>query len=432
MKGKLLWIAIVFSFFSHCAPAQTNYALLFDGVDDYVSAPKIAAYNLPKITIEMWINWINNTHTDNVSFIMSRDLNELEIHTVGAGNQQLRFIPTANLYLDTEAGLIQANQWYHIAFVYDPSASLAKCYINGVEKTLTKSGSSALNAAITQSAYPFRFGRRRDNWYPYHGKIDEVRIWNVVRSQTEIADNMSKELNGDEPGLVAYFKMNEGSGTSAGDLSSNNNTATLTNGPTWVVSEMTLPVELVSFTANLKNSAVTLNWHTATEVNNHGFDVERKYADENASWEKIGFVNGHRTSYTANSYSFQDKLSKTGRYLYRLKQIDTDGSFKYSSEQEVFMQPADFALCQNYPNPFNPDTKINYTLPADCRVKIRIYNTTGELVATLADHVETAGLKEVVWNARNFPSGLYIATFDAVSVDGGKHFSSSKKLMLMK
>lgn len=432
MKGKLLFAGICFLLLSCSLRAQTNYALSFDGVDDYVSFSNIPVYNMQNVTVEFWMYWINNTHPDNVSFILSRNLNEMEIHTAGSGwNQNLRFIPTAGVYLDTDKNLYQPNQWYHVAFVYNSSAGYAKCYINGEDKALVKSGPNPLTTSITNTFSAIRLGRRKDNWYPFHGKLDEFRLWNKARSQAEIMADMNRELNGDEEGLVAYFKMNENGSLTATDYTSNGNNATLQGPPFWVVNELALPVELISFSAQAENSVVSLNWQTATEVNNYGFEVERKYAD--GQWEKIGFVEGYRNSNTAHSYSFQDKVTATGKYLYRLKQIDADGSFIYSAEQEVSTaQPSEFSLRQNYPNPFNPSTKISYSLPADCRVKIDIYNTTGELIETLTDRVETAGVKEVVWNAQSFPSGMYIVNMKAFTLGSGKDFSATGKLLLVK
>jgi hypothetical protein len=109
-----------------------------------------------------------------------------------------------------------------------------------------------------------------------------------------------------------------------------------------------VPVELTSFTAVHNNNQIILNWSTATEINNHGFEVERKTGD--GIYLRIGFVTGHATTTEIQNYSFVDSKIASGIYTYRLKQIDFDGSFKYSSEVDLTIT-TEFALEQNYPNP---------------------------------------------------------------------------------
>jgi hypothetical protein len=88
-----------------------------------------------------------------------------------------------------------------------------------------------------------------------------------------------------------------------------------------------MPVTLVNFSVQVYKNKVTLSWNTATEVMNYGFDIE-KFSPV-AGWTKIGFVPGHGTISTPHNYSFID-IPKPGQWLYRLKQIDTDGNFVYS------------------------------------------------------------------------------------------------------
>lgn len=186
-----------------------------------------------------------------------------------------------------------------------------------------------------------------------------------------------------------------------------------------------LPVELTSFTSSVNANVVTLNWETATEKNNYGFDVERKASGQ--SWVKIGFVQGAGISNVAKQYSFADNNVVAGSYSYRLKQIDNDGTFKYLPAIEVTVgaQPVSFAI-GNYPNPFNPSTVIRYSLPSNEFVNISIYNMLGQKVATLVNQRMEQGVHEVSFNANSFATGAYIYRIEA----GG--YSATKKMLLLK
>lgn len=186
-----------------------------------------------------------------------------------------------------------------------------------------------------------------------------------------------------------------------------------------------IPVELISFTAITNGTEVELNWQTATETNNQGFEVERK--NENEQFEKIGYVAGFGTTTEAKSYSFTDSKLSEGKYTYRLKQIDYDGSFSYSNEVNTEVNlPLEYSLEQNYPNPFNPGTTIKYSIPADGHVKLSVYNLLGEEVANLVNSQQKAGRYEIDFNASNLASGVYVYRLES------SNFISSKKLILMK
>ena len=192
------------------------------------------------------------------------------------------------------------------------------------------------------------------------------------------------------------------------------------------------PVEMTSFTANANNGNVALNWQTATETNNKGFNIERKSV--NGEYEQIGYVAGFGTTTEPKSYTYSDNNVKSGDYTYRLKQVDFSGGYKYSKEIEVNVNvPAVFTLAQNYPNPFNPTTMIKYSIPADQNVRLNVYNLLGQRVMTLVDGLQKAGDHQVNFNASNLPagrqglaSGIYFYKLEAGTQ------SSIKKMILMK
>lgn len=194
--------------------------------------------------------------------------------------------------------------------------------------------------------------------------------------------------------------------------------------PNGELGNIVIPVELSSFTGVLKGDKIILNWQTATELNNRGFEVERQI---NNVWDNIGFVQGNGTSTNPHSYTFSDENLSAGTYNYRLKQIDNNGSYKYYNLTESFaVGPADFNLSQNYPNPFNPTTIIKYSLPEKNQVTIRIYNVLGSEVATLVNEVIPVGNYEVKFNGSGLSSGVYYYTISA-----GK-FNTTRKMILMK
>ena len=169
-----------------------------------------------------------------------------------------------------------------------------------------------------------------------------------------------------------------------------------------------VPVELVSFSAEVFNSNVTLSWITATEINNYGFDIERRN-NESTDWVKIGFVGGNVNSTETKYYSFEDYSLGVGKYVYRLKQLDYNGNYKYSQEVEVTILPADnFILNQNYPNPFNPVTRISYSIPENTFTTLKVYDILGNDIQTLVNRELPAGSYEVEFDGTRLPSGVYI------------------------
>jgi hypothetical protein len=188
-----------------------------------------------------------------------------------------------------------------------------------------------------------------------------------------------------------------------------------------------IPVELTSFTAIAQSDYVELKWTTATELNNLGFEIERKL--DNSDWDRIGFVEGHGTTTSPIEYSYSDDIKNitANSLAYRLKQIDFDGSYEYSDEVLVGNPaPSDYALHQNYPNPFNPVTIINYSLPLKSQVELVVYNTLGEEVIQLVNEEKEAGSYSVQLNATGLSSGIYFYQLQAGS------FVETKKMVLMK
>lgn len=188
-----------------------------------------------------------------------------------------------------------------------------------------------------------------------------------------------------------------------------------------------LPVELTGFTASVVNQNVNLNWITATELNNAGFEVQRTMVSDNPDWKVLGFVNGNGTSSNQHFYAFTDHNLSAGKYLYRLKQIDFNGTYQFSDELEVNFIGADkFELSQNYPNPFNPATIISFTISNRQFVTLKIYDILGNEVESLVNDYREPGTYNINFSAAGLPSGVYIYKIQAGA------FSQSRKMTLIK
>jgi len=194
-----------------------------------------------------------------------------------------------------------------------------------------------------------------------------------------------------------------------------------------------LPVELTNFTVKEVNKKIMLNWQTATEVNNYGFEVERSSFQQvettpvETKWETIGFVPGHGNSNSPNDYTFIDDTKPYGIVTYRLKQIDTDGSFEYSDEIKIEITTTiENKLVGNFPNPFNPTTTIRFDLAKESNVSLTIYNIMGEVVSTLIDQKMSAGKHKINFDASQLSSGIYFYQLNTGS------FIDVKKMMLLR
>ena len=205
------------------------------------------------------------------------------------------------------------------------------------------------------------------------------------------------------------------------------------NGNLWVVGSSGIiikgfsdpvPVELISFNIETSGDELILRWKTSTETNNKGFDIERRRKDYQ-NWEKIGYVPGNGTTTNLSEYEFRDKVN--GTFLYRIKQIDLDGSCNYSNEIEGSINLlTSYTLEQNYPNPFNPSTVISFQIPKDEYVSLKIYDVLGNLLDVLISEKKSAGKYSISYKASDLSSGIYIYKIMMGNI------TQSKKMILIK
>lgn len=194
----------------------------------------------------------------------------------------------------------------------------------------------------------------------------------------------------------------------------------------------TLPVEISSFTCIINNSSVNLKWLTLSEVNNSGFNVQRRgpqnFSGTEIDWKEIGFVQGNGTTVISHTYSFEDQDIQPGKYSYRLKQTDYNGNFEYfnlDTDVEIYA-PLNFVLDQNFPNPFNPNTVIKYQLPVNGFVSLKIYDIRGNEIKRLVNTDQNAGTYKIEFSGGSLSSGVYYYKIEAES------FSKTMKMLLVK
>jgi acyl-CoA thioesterase FadM len=186
-----------------------------------------------------------------------------------------------------------------------------------------------------------------------------------------------------------------------------------------------VPVELENFTASASGTSAELKWITSTETNNYGFEIERSSGGE---FINTGFIPGFGTTTEKKVYTYLDEGLSAGKYIYRLTQIDYDGTRNIagSAEVEITSLPVSYGLDQNYPNPFNPSTTIKYHIAEAGHVALKVYDLIGNEIASLVNKEQNAGSYQTVWNADNHSSGVYFYTLQT------GNFTRTKKLMLLK
>lgn len=433
-----------------------NYAVSFDGVNDYITLGSnkfnTVLSGAPAITVEAWIKPTTlRTGTD-------ANRNVILDFPVAATNSQIMMYMRQNgvirlggrsistdAFQDvvTASPVVTVGTWQHVAGVLDFANKAMYIYVNGLLVASRTTGIVwgslsfvpgvggteviGVNAALSATQY-------------YHGLMDELRVWNVVRTQSQILAGMDIEFHPAPANLVGYFRFNQASGTTAINTSAIVNNATLMNGASFVLSDNTLPVELSSFNATISaQNYVVLSWVSQSETNLAGYYVYRNSSNELNTAIRISTLIPAGNSSGQNRYSYQDNESEPGYWYYWLQSRDLDGSEGFHGPVSVQVlgdngtpdMPWHTELLPIYPNPFNPSTNIRYTVGRKGNVTIRVFNTKGQLVRTIEKGVADPGAYHIVWDGRDnngnvSPSGIYMIRMTAGEIN------SSVKAMLMK
>ena len=360
-------------------------------------------------TTDGGITWAGKSNKSSSSVFFS-DINNG--WAVGPGGNILKSTDGGEAWLTKTSGT--TNDLNYVRFF---DSNLGMCVGNAGTVLLSTDGGEnwiSQNVSTSEKLTAVEFTNSTTIWITGHN--------GTILNTTDLGNNWTNYEEVTSNDLTSLSFLNENTGWIGGE-----------NGTMFKYQNDYVPVELVSFTACIKNNTVQLNWQTATEINNNGFEILRQAQDDR--WDPLGFVKGQGNSSSSKSYSFTDNSPFGGSKIkYRLKQIDTDGKYEYSNEIEVEIIPTKFAVYQNYPNPFNPTTKIRYQVPRETNVVIKIYDILGSEVLTLLNEKKEPGIYEVKLNGISLASGTYIYRIIAsdLSTGSGQDFVETKKMVLMK
>ena len=405
MKSKLLlsamFLLLIVGFYTP-ASYSTNPTYTVELKNDVYTAPNVYEFDI----------YITRTGTIPLRLMATQFDITYNAAMINGGTLTAQVLQT----LDTDGNVIDQSWTSPLLDQYEP-ISFADPNITPGELQIVSASCATRNAA---SLIPVAPG----------ACVGRVRITNSVpfAPVSLVHADLAFKFTGYSTILLAFLG---GSGV--------NSTTDITSSGTYLntgLDNPPLPVELTSFVSNVSGRQVNLSWETKTEINFSKFEIERALAstkDVTATWSSVGNVNASGNSNSPKKYSYTDKNLQAGKYQYRLKMIDNDGSYKLSDavETEIAL-PKNFELSQNYPNPFNPSTKIDYQVPVDARVILEVYNITGQKVIELVNQDQQAGYYSVNFGSSKLSSGVYIYRIAASDKVTGNNFSSIKKMMLLK
>ena len=198
------------------------------------------------------------------------------------------------------------------------------------------------------------------------------------------------------------------------------------------ISDIALPVNLLFFDGIAMSNGVKLEWETASEINNCGFNIYRSQ-DSLINFERMNskMIQGQGNSTATHNYEYLDRtVLRNTNYYYYLESEDLNGTRYQYSKIRVYSRkdniPTCYVLKQNYPNPFNGHTKIVYHIPEKIKVTLAIYNLLGELVQILISKVQEPGIYGINWNAVEITSGIYFVVLST------SKYNKTRKLILIR
>jgi hypothetical protein len=387
--------------------------------------------------------WLAHSGTSNAIFVTSPGLtysgypssgigNAATITTTGQDvNKQFTPITSGAIYASIMVNVASAqtgDYFFHLGLANTTSIYMGRIFVKnalngnlafGLSKT---SISASIPPVYSDSIYTTGTTYLLVVKYQFNPDVADDSVFlfiNPAISTTEPSPNLKNGASANnDPANIGGVYIRQGGSSLASNLSLDG----IRIGTAWTE---VVPVELTSFTSAVDGNNVILNWSTASELNNQGFEIQS--SAQGNEFATVGFVNGNGTTTEAKNYRFVDKNLAAGNYTYRLKQVDFDGTFTYSDELDVDVTAlVQFELAQNYPNPFNPSTTIKFSIPLSSNVSLKIFNTLGQEVSTLINQNMESGTHTINFDASQLNSGIYFYRLDAGS------YSEVRKMTLIK
>ncbi|MBK8984230.1 MAG: T9SS type A sorting domain-containing protein [Ignavibacteria bacterium] len=363
------------------APGFVTYYLVCDTVNFEVTVSDIESGPVtlnvtglhPQITVTPPLPVSGNPVTILLSFVPNPLIEHTTLYytaTDSSGN-----VSTDYTVIDFPLGILSTPRWHSPAtcgatynLLADDSITIPLFVYDESYDTITLTATGVPDGAVFTPPLPFRGRQLYDGTMKWKPDITQAGFHNIVFTATDYC------------GQVKTCSINF---------------------------DVVLPVELSSFVSSVSRNNVILNWTTSSEINNSGFEIERKKTG--GLWEIKGAIPGNGNSAEPVNYRFTDKGLVKGNYEYRLKQIDFNGNFEYHdlTEEVIIGQPSDFSLSQNYPNPYNPVTKIDFNIPSDGNVVMKVYDISGKEISTLVNEYREADYYTEFFNASDLASGIY-------------------------
>ncbi len=357
-----------------------NYVLVFDGEDDYVDLPIAIQPSETNFTAEAWVYLSPGGGAEQKILFNQSNIGNVKgfAMTVFYDGDGYYYCPSIYIngqtFFTPKSHYIPTSTWIHLAMTWEKDGDVSS-YING--QLIGSSSTAGAGSYLYSGSNTSMGGADGGTWGQFKGKIDEIRLWSITRTQTELSSNRYTSFVGNETGLVSYYRMSNGTGP----VLSDNTTLGSYEGElkfhvSWEM-QSTLPLSFLSFTSQLQNSGILLSWTTQGELNNDHFEVER--SADGISFSRMVTVNSKGTSTGKQQYSFLDAQPYTGFNYYRLKQIDKDGRVGMSGIIKQVSEAATITL--RIIN--NPVTNGQLKIQLSREATVAISNSSGNLVQTI-------------------------------------------------
>lgn len=388
--------------------------------------------NSKKMTITLWVRWTDfnvsgvGSSANLISLVDSSGSGDNGVFWVQHNAQNTKFefvVKNANgrkIVQSTTSPV--AGTWYHLACVYDgtPGVKEMYIYVNGVLEATTTNTTGQISSISSKAKLNMgRWCNPQDNFRHFNGNLDEVSIWNIALTHAQISDIMNNPVSVmgssfDASGLLDYWNFDD---KTANDLSPCKNNGVVGSG-------VTLPVELISFSAKKNNAYAELSWVTASETNNDHFTIEK--STDGVNYQSIGVVAGSGNSNTPIDYFFTDKDAGNLVNYYRLQQVDYDGASHYSKVVAVNMafENSSTGSLTAGPNPFADFVNVNYNTITAGKIEIVLCDMTGKIVKNKTEEAEEGENTFLMDGMSNLPSGYYI-----IGISQNSSFSKLIKLV---